>query len=99
MAQRHRRLAPDVVNPKTGKLEHAGEERALLAVAAPQLQRLIIGALETGLRLGELLRLQWSDVNFAGRRLTVRPRRRRRAPSACCPSRPDWRVCWRWRRR
>jgi integrase/recombinase XerD len=71
MAQRHRRLAPDVVNPKTEKLERAGEERALLAVAGAHLQRLIIGALETGLRLGELLRLQWSDVNLAGRRLTV----------------------------
>jgi integrase len=71
MAQRHRRLAPDVVNAKTGKLEREGEERRLLAVAGPHLQRLIVGALETGLRLGELLRLQWSDVNLSGRRLTV----------------------------
>lgn len=72
MAQRSRRLAPDVVDAKSGKLTRAGEERALLAVAGPQLQRLIIGALETGMRLGELLRLQWRDVDLTGRRLTVR---------------------------
>jgi integrase len=72
MAQRHRRLAADVVSPKTGKLERAGEERALLGVAGPHLQRLIVSALETGLRLGELLRVQWRDVDLTGRRLTVR---------------------------
>jgi integrase len=72
MAQRHRRLAPDVLHPKTGAIEQAGEERALLAVASPHLQRVIVAALETGLRLGELLRLQWRDVDLGGRRLTVR---------------------------
>jgi integrase len=72
MAQRNRRLARDVVDAATGKLTRAGEERALLAVAGPHLQRLIIGALETAMRLGELLRLQWRDVDLAGRRLTVR---------------------------
>jgi integrase len=72
MAQRSRRLAPDVIDPKTGKLLQAGEERALLAVAGSHLQRLMIGALETGLRLGELLRLQWRDVDMDGRTLTVR---------------------------
>ena len=34
-----------------------GEEGQLLAVAGSQLQRLIIGALETGMRRGELLAL------------------------------------------
>jgi integrase len=72
MAQRNRRLAPDHVSPKTGALLRAGEERALLAVAGPHLQRLVIGALETGCRLGELLRLRWSDVDLKGRVLTVR---------------------------
>jgi len=43
-AQRHRRLLPDVID-KNGKLVEAGEERRLLAVAGPELQRLIIGAL------------------------------------------------------
>ena len=44
-AKRSRRLAP-------------GEEPRLLAVAPPHLQRLIIAALETGARRGELLSLQ-----------------------------------------
>jgi integrase len=46
---RHRRLAPR-------------EEEALLAHAGPHLYALIVAALETGCRLGELLRLQWCDV-------------------------------------
>lgn len=71
MAQRHRRLTSDVVDA-AGKLTTTGEERALLAVAGPHLQRLIIGALETGMRLGELLRLQWRDVDLVGRRVVVR---------------------------
>jgi integrase len=71
IAQRHRRLVEDAINPKTDKLEREGEERSLLAAAAPHLQRLIIGALETGMRLGELLRVQWCDVDLERRRLTI----------------------------
>jgi integrase len=46
---RHRRLAPV-------------EEENLLKHAKPHLHALIIAALETGCRLGELLHLQWRDV-------------------------------------
>jgi integrase len=59
-AQRNRRLEPD-------------EEAALLKHAGIHLQRLIIGALETGMRRGELLALTWRDVNLDRRELTVRP--------------------------
>jgi integrase len=72
MAQRSRRLVPDVVSPKTGKLEREGEERRLLAVAGLRLQRLVIAALETGCRRGELLALQWRDIDLQRRELTVR---------------------------
>lgn len=48
-APRYRRLAE-------------GEEERLLSKASPHLHALIIAALETGCRLGELLGLQWSDV-------------------------------------
>jgi integrase len=58
-AQRNRRLEP-------------AEEAALLEHAGPHLQRLIIGALETGCRRGELLSLTWRDVNLERRELTVR---------------------------
>jgi integrase len=59
-AQRNRRLEPD-------------EEAALRKHASVQLQRLIIGALETGMRRGELLGLTWRDVNLERREMTVRP--------------------------
>ncbi len=49
MARRHRRLEGD-------------EEERLLAVAHPRLQRLIVAAIESGARQGELLALVWADV-------------------------------------
>jgi integrase len=58
-AQRHRRL--DV-----------GEEAKLLEQAGPHLQRLIVAALETGCRRGELLSLTWRDVNLDRREMTIR---------------------------
>jgi integrase len=57
--KRHRRLEGD-------------EEARLLAVAAPQLRRLIIGAVETCARQGELLALQWADVSVERGELTIR---------------------------
>jgi integrase/recombinase XerD len=71
IAQRNRRLAPDVVD-KDGKLKEAGEERRLLAAASPRLQNLIIAGLETCCRRGELLSLQWRDVDQARGELVIR---------------------------
>jgi integrase len=39
------------------------------------LQRVIIAALETGCRRGELLSLTWRDVNLARREMTIRAER------------------------
>jgi integrase len=39
-----------------------GEEQGLITHASPHLQALIIAALETGCRVGELLALQWRDI-------------------------------------
>jgi integrase len=63
-ARRSRRLEPDVYDAQGGLLT-AGEERRLIAAANPWLQRLIIAALETGCRRGELLKLQWRMVDVA----------------------------------
>lgn len=49
-----------------------GEEQLLLAAAAPHLHALIVAALETTCRLGELLKLQWKDIALDRRELTVR---------------------------
>jgi integrase len=61
--KRERRLEPDTID-KDGNLQGHGEERRLLAAANPHLQALIVAALETGCRVGELLALQWSDVRL-----------------------------------
>jgi integrase len=71
VAKRNQRLAPDVLDDK-GRLKDAGQERRLLASAGPRLQNLIIAALETCCRRGELLSLQWRDVNLNRGELTVR---------------------------
>jgi integrase len=50
----------------------ADEESQLLRAATPRIYRLIVGALETGCRLGELLALRWQDVDLERRELRVR---------------------------
>jgi integrase len=76
-AQRRRRVSPE-------------EEKALLDAASPErmasgplkhyaglrLQWLIIAAIETGCRLGELLALQWGDVDWSKRTVLVRAEER-----------------------
>jgi integrase len=70
-ARRERRLAPDVLDAN-GTITQPGEERRLRAVAGPYLQRLIIAALETCCRAGELLTLQWADVSLTRKQITIR---------------------------
>lgn len=70
-ARRDRRLVPDTVDGD-GKVIQQGEERRLLHQSQPWLQRLIIAALESCCRRGELLSLQWRDVDLARGLLTVR---------------------------
>jgi integrase len=71
IAQRARRLVADVVD-KDGTLTEPGDERRLLAVAGQRLQWLIIAALETGCRRGELLSLQWGAVDVPRGELRIR---------------------------
>jgi integrase len=59
-AARTRRLAPSVTLPDGTAQE--GEEARLLKHATSHLRALIVAALSTGCRLGELLSLQWSQV-------------------------------------
>jgi integrase len=48
------------------------EEERLLAGAHPGLKPVLITALNTGMRLGELLSLTWADVDLSRRLITVR---------------------------
>jgi integrase len=52
-----------------------GEEGKLLEHTRTHLQRLIIAALESGCRKGELLSLTWRDVNLDRREMTIRAER------------------------
>ena len=84
VARRERRLEPDVLDDDD-KLKNPGEERRLLEKASPWLYRLVVAALETGCRRGELLSLRWADVSFSRGLLTVRAenaksRKSRRVP-------------------
>ena len=56
--RRERRLLPD-------------EESTLLGEASAGLYRLIVAALETGCRLGELLSLRWRDVDLKRTEITI----------------------------
>ena len=40
------------------------EQEKLLAVASPRLRVLVVLAVETGMRTGEMLKLQWKDIDF-----------------------------------
>jgi integrase len=96
-AQRHRRLAPDVVDG-SGRVMAPGDERRLLAAAGPRLQGIIIAALETACRRGELLALTWADVNLDRQELTIRAETARMPIAASCRSRRAWPVCSPWRK-
>lgn len=62
---------PDDSLEEVEHLEQA-ELDALVARATGQLRRMIVVAAYAGLRAGELVALQWSDVSFPAKRLTVR---------------------------
>jgi integrase len=68
--RRDRRLVPDTLDDK-GNVSQEGEEKRLLKAANPWLQRLIIAAIETACRRGELLGLQWANIELGRGELTV----------------------------
>lgn len=86
-ARRDRRLVPDVVDDK-GNVKEFGEEKRLLAAASPWLQRLIIAALETGMRRGELLSLTWASVDLTRGVVTVRAETSKTGTSRTVPISP-----------
>lgn len=71
--QQHRSAEPD---HRTRYLT-VKEADALIAAAAKHLRPAIVTALFTGLRLGNVMRLDWSHVNMAERLITVRVKSRK----------------------
>ncbi len=86
-AQRHRRLVPDVVDA-TGRVTVPGEEQRLLAASGPRLQSVIIAALETACRRGELLALTWADIDKDRAALTIRAENAKDAERRVLPISP-----------
>lgn len=77
------RLDPE--SPREERLTSEEAERKLFEAAAPHLRGVITAMLETCCRPGEILSLQWQDVDLETRELTIRAekaktRRARRLP-------------------
>jgi integrase len=74
------------------------EAKRLVAAADGEWQTMILVALRTGMRIGELLALQWRDVDLVAGRITVRrnvvwgvtsvPRSRVTRARSLCPTTP-----------
>ena len=62
---------PQYNNELLRQLDH-GQETALLDQLPARFRPIVVTALNTGLRQGELLRLSWSDVNWASGMLYIR---------------------------
>jgi integrase len=58
--------------PRARRFQHEDDETRLLKAANPHLHAVIIALLDTCCRLGEILSLQWEDVNLARREITIR---------------------------
>jgi integrase len=63
--------APKAVKPEIVFLDFDEADR-FIAAAAPEWKPLLVIALKTGLRLGELLALKWEDLDLKAGRLVVR---------------------------
>lgn len=60
------------VEPSAPKHLEPTEARALLAATDPEHRAMVLAALTTGFRRGELRGLRWQDVDFGKRRIAVR---------------------------
>lgn len=63
----------DPETPRERRFRSDDDEEALLLAANPHLRAVIIAMLDTCCRPGELLSLQWRDVDLERRQLVVRP--------------------------
>ena len=57
--------------PRARRFETDEDEQRVLNAANPQLRAVVIAILDTGCRPGEILSLQWEDLNLERRELTV----------------------------
>ena len=65
------RIAKEKVRNNIERWLTPEEEQRLLAASPPWLQEIIVFALHTGMRRGEILKLHWSHVDLTRRTLTI----------------------------
>lgn len=65
-------IALERETPRNKRLHDADAEQRLLSAASPHLRGVIIAMLDSACRPGEILSLQWRDVSFERRELTIR---------------------------
>ncbi|MGD9902819.1 MAG: tyrosine-type recombinase/integrase [Vicinamibacterales bacterium] len=78
-------IALDPETPRERRFGSDADETRLLRAANPHLRGILVAMLDTCCRPGEILSLQWGDVDLAGRELVIRAekaktRRARRLP-------------------
>jgi len=72
---RHEHLVEISLEPEPGRhqrFQRDDEEQRLLMAASPHLHDVIVAMLETACRPGEILSLQWMDVNLLQREIIIR---------------------------
>src|SRR5580700_10846150 len=57
--------------PRDRRFQNEEDEQTLLNVCDPHLRAVVVALLDTACRVGEILSLQWRDVNLDKRELTV----------------------------
>ena len=65
------RVSMEPVRNEVDRWLTSGEEERLMAASSPWLREVIVFALNTGMRQGEILNLQWQDVDFTRGTLVV----------------------------
>ncbi len=65
------RVSMEQVRNEVDRWLTAEEEERLMAASSPWLREIMVFALNTGMRQGEILNLQWQDVDFARGTLIV----------------------------
>ena len=65
-------IRPDPEWPREERLTSEDAERKLFAAANPHLRGVLTAMFETCCRPGEILSLQWQDVDMAVREITIR---------------------------
>ena len=78
-------IALDREIPRDRRFQNDDDEQRLLEAADPHLRAVITALLDTACRLGEILSLQWHDVNLERREMTIQAAKAKTRTSRIVP--------------